>query len=202
MVPAVPSRLLLVRHGQSAWNALGRWQGQADPPLSELGELQAAHAANRLGSIDAVIASDLVRARHTADLIAERLGIGPVLVDPDLRERDAGEWCGLTREEIESQWPGYLARGDRPPAFESDQQFRARALAALGRAGQAAPGGSILVVAHAGVVYQVEEHLGAPFERLPNLAGRWLTVDADGGLELGDRVVLVEPDEITVPGSL
>src|ERR1700704_2099238 len=96
----VTSRVLLVRHGQSEWNALGKWQGQADPPLSDLGRAQARSAAHSLGSLDAIYASDLQRAMETAAIIANALGIGPVVVDPDLRERNAGEWSGLTRAEI------------------------------------------------------------------------------------------------------
>src|SRR5687767_11323336 len=97
----MPTRVLLVRHGQSEWNATGRWQGQADPPLTDLGRRQARSAAAALGTVDAVFASDLQRASETALIIAGELGVGPVVVDPDLRERDAGEWSGLTRVEIE-----------------------------------------------------------------------------------------------------
>ncbi|MEY2406219.1 MAG: glucosyl-3-phosphoglycerate phosphatase, partial [Acidimicrobiaceae bacterium] len=86
----MPVRILLVRHGQSEWNALGRWQGQADPPLSDLGRLQAHAAAHALGAVGAVFASDLVRAAETAAIIAAELGVGPVVIDADLRERDAG----------------------------------------------------------------------------------------------------------------
>src|SRR3954464_6700209 len=93
---SMTSRVLLVRHGQSEWNAVGRWQGQADPPLSDLGRAQARAAARSLGSLDAVYASDLQRATETALIIAEQIGIGPVILDPDLRERDAGQWSGLT----------------------------------------------------------------------------------------------------------
>jgi len=100
------TRMLLARHGQSEWNALGRWQGQADPPLSELGRQQARAAADRLGTVDAIVSSDLERALATAAIIAEVLGVGPVLVEPRLRERSAGEWSGLTRDEIEADWPG------------------------------------------------------------------------------------------------
>jgi probable phosphoglycerate mutase len=94
------TRLLMVRHGQSTWNADGRWQGHADAPLSVLGEAQAAAAAEAIGDIDVVVASDLARARRTAEIIADALGVGPALVDARLRERDAGAWTGLTRHEI------------------------------------------------------------------------------------------------------
>jgi broad specificity phosphatase PhoE len=72
----------------------------------------------------------------------------------------------------------------------------------VGRLATAADGRSVLAVTHGGVIYTIERHLDAPFERLANLAGRWLTVDGDG-VELGDRVRLIEPDEapVTVPGE-
>lgn len=192
-------RVLVVRHGQSEWNALGRWQGQADPPLTELGLHQAAHAAQHVGAVDAVVASDLERSRTTAEIIAELVGIGPVLVDEGFRERDAGEWQGLTKAEIADQWPGYLDDRRRPPGFEPDEGFQSRVFAALDRVRDTVPAGDVLVVAHAGVVYQVETVLGSGFEPLPNLGGRWVGSDDGGPWRLGERVVLVDPDEVTVP---
>ena len=123
------TRLLVVRHGQSEWNAIGRWQGRADPPLTDEGRRQVADAAKVLGTFDAVVASPLVRAVETAAVLADRLGIGPVLIDPDLMERDAGERQGLTRTEIESGWPNFLESGPRPPCYETVQALRARARA-------------------------------------------------------------------------
>src|SRR5829696_1601221 len=98
--PAV-TRLLLVRHAQSEWNADGRWQGWADPPLSGLGRRQSATAADALGWPDAIVASDLERARETAAIIAAAGGPGAFEVEPALRERDLGDFTGLTRAEIE-----------------------------------------------------------------------------------------------------
>jgi len=193
-------RVLLIRHGQSEWNALGRWQGQADPPLTDLGRHQAAHAAQHLGAVDAVVSSDLERARVTAEILAEHLGIGPVLVDAGLRERHAGEWQGLTREQIAAGWPGYLEDERRPPGFEPEEGFRARIFAALDRLRDEVPTGDVVAVAHAGVVYRVESVLGAPFERLPNVGGRWIEAEGDAPWRLGERVTLVDPDELTVPG--
>ena len=70
-------RLLLVRHGESEWNAIGRLQGQADPPLSKLGRRQAAHVAARLvdEGVEAIVASDLERAYDTADAFAGSVGL-------------------------------------------------------------------------------------------------------------------------------
>ena len=212
----MPSRLLLVRHGQSEWNAAGRWQGQADPPLTELGRAQARAAARAIGGVDAVFASDLRRARETADVIAEHLGVGPVIADPGLRERDAGEWSGLTRDEIHARYPGYLpedrhmtfapgreAELRRPPGWETDKELLARVLDAIQRVHLVVGDGDALVVTHGGVIYVLEGHLGQAFARLANGAGRWLEVDGEI-LTLGERVLLVNDDgtPVTVPTEI
>ena len=218
------TRVLLIRHGQSEWNADGRWQGQADPPLTDLGRHQAMHAARNLGAVDAIVASDLQRASETALIVAEALGVGPVVLEPGLRERDAGEWSGLTRAEIERDWPGYLDSPSadrhaafgrppgpatvgtpsvgrrRPPGWEPDDVLLDRVVAALGRVHDLAPEGEVIAVTHGGVVYALEGRLGSPFERLANLGGRWIDVGPGGEPRaLGDRVVLVDPDELTIP---
>lgn len=196
------SRILLVRHGQSTWNADGRWQGQADPPLSDLGVAQAQVASGSLDDLDAVWASDLERAHVTARHIAVPQGLG-VTTDERLRERHAGEWTGLTRAQIDAQYPGWLAERRRPPGFEADDALVVRALAALGELDAALDGGTGLVVTHGGVILGIERHLGETSPPLPNLGGRWIGTEGDGFL-LGDRVVLVHPDEIevTTPGQL
>lgn len=96
-----PSSLYLVRHAQSTWNAAGRWQGQADPPLSDLGRDQAAQLALAFPELvdAAILSSDLERARETAAPLARRIGT-PVVLEPGLRELDVGSWQGLTRDEI------------------------------------------------------------------------------------------------------
>ncbi|HEY4398261.1 MAG TPA: histidine phosphatase family protein [Acidimicrobiia bacterium] len=197
------SRLLLVRHGESTWNARSRWQGQADPPLSPFGERQAEDAAVRLAeiaTISAVWVSDLVRARRTGELIAEHLGIAHVREEPRLRERDVGAWSGLTRDEIEERWPGYLEARRSPPDFESDDDLLSRTRAGVAAAVDDGSGaGEVLVVTHGGVIRTIERSLGAIPERLPNLGGRWLLADTPTDFTLGERVVLLEPDEVTVP---
>jgi broad specificity phosphatase PhoE len=197
------TRVLLVRHGQSEWNADGRWQGQADPPLTELGRAQARHAARSLGTVDAIVASDLQRAAGTAAILGAELGVGPVVVDAGLRERDAGGWSGLTRPEIEERWPGYLEDRRRPEGWEPDERLLGRAVAALLRIrGLVGDDGDAIAVTHGGLVYLLEAQLGAPFERLANLAGRWIEVGAEGPVRLGDRVLLVDPDELTIPTQI
>jgi broad specificity phosphatase PhoE len=193
----------VVRHGQSTWNADGRWQGQADPPLSELGvaQAEAAAGAGAVNGVDAIWASDLERARHTASILAAARGLD-VVVDARLRERDAGEWTGLTRAEIEEQYPGALEERRRPPGFERDDQLLVRALAAL-RDLAGVGSGTAVVVTHGGVILAVERHHGEERTPVANLEGRWLHVDASGEFRLGDRQILFDPDsvEVTTPGQ-
>ena len=195
------TRALLTRHGQSEWNALGRWQGQADPPLSDLGRRQAHEAARSLEAVDGIWASDLRRAAETAVIVVDDLGVGPVVLDADLRERDVGEWTGLTRAEIERRYPGFLADGRRPAGWESDEALLERAQRTLRRIADAARGGGVLVITHAGVVFAVERHLGLDMTRLANVEGRWFTLGRNG-LTAGDRVLLAEPEDVTVPRQM
>jgi len=83
------TELLLVRHGETDWNAAGRLQGHTDRPLSDHGREQARRLADELAGedLEAIYASDLARARETAEIVGERLQL-PVVLDPDLREKD------------------------------------------------------------------------------------------------------------------
>lgn len=200
-------RLLLVRHGESTWNADGRWQGQADPPLTDLGERQARSAASAVAALEPVIvvASDLERARATAVLLAPA-GIVPEL-DAAFRERDAGEWTGLTRAQIEERFPGDLAAWRSPPGFEGDDPLLARVMPALERVTDGVPpDGCGIVVTHGGVIRTIERVHGAPSVSVPNLGGRWLHVDGGAAVTLGDRDVLIDPDDdeiaLTIPEQL
>jgi probable phosphoglycerate mutase len=197
-------RLFLVRHGQSTWNVEERWQGQADPPLSELGERQARAAAEFAAALapSTIVTSDLARARRTAELLAPP-PIRPV-VEPALRERAAGEWTGLTTVEIDAQFPGFRAARRSPPGFEDDASVLARALPALRSiADQLAEEACAIVVVHVGVIRTLEGHLGDRSTAIPNLGGRWLHMDA-GEFELGDRELLLDPDDValTIPDAL
>jgi len=150
--------LWFARHGQSTWNAEGRWQGQADPPLSALGRVQAEELAEALAGagIALLAASDLARARETAAIVGARLGLAPVL-EPALREHDVGAWSGLTRAEVEARWPEELARfraGDlafAPGGGESRLVLRARVHAALARL-EVRAAGPLALVSHLGVL--------------------------------------------------
>ena len=191
------TRILLVRHGQSTWNANGRWQGRADPPLSDLGRRQAEVAAETIADqgMTAVWASPLRRARQTADIVADRLGFS-VQADPRLQERDAGEWEGLTRNEIEARWPGFLEGGRRPDGFETDDVLHDRALAAVHEIAVTAHE-PVVVVSHGGLIRVVERALGSDPHSVPNLGGLDIR-RIDGGIELNERIVLIDAHAVTV----
>jgi probable phosphoglycerate mutase len=178
--------LLIVRHGESAWNALGRWQGWADPPLSPRGEAQAETAVHSLRDLglEAVAASDLQRARRTAEIIAAGLGLGPVHVDDGLRERNVGDFTGLTREEIDARWPGILTewrsgRVQQAPGGEGPE-FIERVLAALDRLADRFSGQRVLVVAHGGLIRTVHRHLGGEPGPPYHLGGLWVHLAEQG----------------------
>lgn len=97
----------LIRHGQTEWNLTGKYQGATDVPLSELGEKQAEFAAKWFDSIplDGIFASPLVRAKVTAQKLADRKHMA-LRICPQFREISFGKWEGLTYEEIEARWPG------------------------------------------------------------------------------------------------
>lgn len=194
------TRLLLVRHGQSEWNAAGRWQGQADPALTDLGRQQAREASRSIGKVDAIVSSPLIRARETAEIIAEELGVGPVIEVEALAERNAGAWSGLTRDEIEARYPGYLAEGRRPPGWEPDESVRQRALGGLDALVRTFGAGEILCVTHGGVLLQLEAHLGGAGHRHSNLSGRWIEHQHPTGFRLGPRLDLLAP-ELSTDGS-
>ncbi len=154
----------------SVWNVAGRWQGQADPPLSPAGRDQAEAAASGLDPVDLVITSDLERAHHTGRLLAPG---APHITEPLLREFDVGEWSGRTRRQIEQVWPGDLAAFDAgsltaPPGGESRAEFDRRVMAAARRIAQlAAATPRTIVVSHGGVLRamgrlldQVDRHVG------------------------------------------
>jgi probable phosphoglycerate mutase len=207
-VPAPPRRLLLLRHGQSVWNADGRWQGQADPPLSPLGEAQARDGAPRLAALGfaRLVASDLQRALRTAEIVAGPLGLA-VEVDRDLREIDVGDWTGMTRAEIEAEWPGELAdwsegRSESTIGGEPRAQLTARARAALLRAAaEVGPGDRVLLVSHGALIRNLDRLLGLQPQGVPNLGGRWYESDGNGSLTPAELVSLADPEDRTLSSS-
>ncbi len=153
--------LILIRHGQTMYNATGRMQGHLDTELSELGYAQAEAAAALLRekNISYIVASDLRRARETARVIAECLGL-EVHVDARLRETNLGQWQGSTSAEVDESYPGARAiwRHDptwAPPGGESriDVARRARpVIDELMRTHTGWDSGPVLVVGHGGAI--------------------------------------------------
>ncbi|GIL05626.1 MAG: histidine phosphatase family protein [Burkholderiaceae bacterium] len=154
-----PATLLLIRHGETAWNAEHRIQGSLDIPLSATGIWQAGRLAERLAAerIDAVYTSDLARAWLTAEPIAARHGV-ELRADIRLRERCFGVFEGHTLEEIAARWPAeFAAWRERDPAWampegESGAGFIERVNAALHDIACAWAGATVAVIAHGGVL--------------------------------------------------
>jgi broad specificity phosphatase PhoE len=155
--------ILLARHGETDWNAERRFQGHADPPLNETGRAQARALADDLAAegVDAVYASDLRRARETAEIVAARAG-AEVVVLPELREIDVGEWQGLTVADVEERYPEAIGRwrdgGNGWTRGETYDQLAERVLAALRRIAGDHPGGRVVVVGHGGTMRAVRAH--------------------------------------------
>lgn len=139
--------LVFIRHGETDWNAAGRLQGHTDRPLNEYGRRQAREVAERLANdgVGVVYASDLARARETAEIIAARLGL-EVVLDPDLREKNWGNWEGLTADErLHVEFEG-----------ESTEEHRERMLRAVERIVAAHPEERVVVVTHGGSLRRIQ----------------------------------------------
>jgi probable phosphoglycerate mutase len=158
-------RLLLVRHGESEWNALGRLQGQADPPLSKLGRRQAAHVAARLvdEGVDVVVSSDLERAAETAAALASSIGL-PVVLREDLREVDLGSWTGISREEVERSQPElwWRWRTEGVEGWEGGETYGEAMVRIAGAVSSLAAehqGATVVAVSHGGSIRLATCHL-------------------------------------------
>jgi glucosyl-3-phosphoglycerate phosphatase len=165
-LPVLPVRtIVLWRHGQTEWNVSGRFQGQLDPPLDEVGRAEIARSApllaanlSRGGTV--VVSSDLQRATDTAAALTDILGV-PLIREPRLREHGMGSWEGLTRDEVAAQYPDQYAawlagqpvveRGGEDPAAVGE-----RAVAALADL----PAAEVaVVVTHGGTAGRLMERL-------------------------------------------
>ena len=193
------ARLLLLRHGQSEWNALGLWQGEADPPLTTHGEDQARAAGRWLigHGFTGVVTSPQQRARRTAELIAEVVGLPAPELEPDLRERAVGDWSGLSVPQIEERWPGWLDRwraGElpSPPNGEVEAHFTERIMRAVNGLVDRPEDQTLLVVTHGGVIHAVGKHLESGWRGIQNLHGAWV----EHGPSAGIKVVPPEGDEM------
>ena len=153
------TKLCIVRHGETAWNAEHRVQGQLDVPLNAIGLAQAQAAAKVLAreKFDVIYSSDLSRARQTAAPTAELLSM-QVAIDPALRERHYGIFERLTYAEVKEKFPEDYARFHaRDPDYdfrtgESLKDFSARSIAVVSRIASECEGKSILVFTHGGVL--------------------------------------------------
>jgi broad specificity phosphatase PhoE len=165
--------LLLVRHGETDWNAEGRLQGHTDTPLNDYGRRQAASLAEQLAGdgIAAIYASDLSRARETAEIVGGRIGL-PVSVEPDLREKNWGSWEGLTPTERDAvEYVG-----------ESTEAHRERTLRALLAIAERHPEERVLVVTHGGSVRRVQAAVSGFAMPVIGNCDVWACVHEDGSL--------------------
>jgi alpha-ribazole phosphatase len=152
-------RLMVARHGQTSFNVEGRFTGQLDIPLDERGLRQAEALGQRLREtrLDAVVSSDLQRARATAQAIARHHGL-PVEEDADLREIAFGAWEGHTYTEVVARDRALVARWeadptrDAPPGGETVTELHARVVRALDRWRGRHPQGTVLWAVHGGVI--------------------------------------------------
>lgn len=153
--------LMLVRHGETKWNAQRRYQGQMDIPLSALGRRQAKLIAGRLAGkeIDAIYASDLNRAWETAQAIAEKNSL-EVIPEPRLRELKFGVLEGLTFDEAQAQYPemisAWLDDFNRPPdGAETIDVFNARVVSLLDDLKRKHDEQIVLLVGHGGSLSEI-----------------------------------------------
>jgi probable phosphoglycerate mutase len=160
------TRILLVRHGETDWNATGRIQGQRDTPLNATGHEQARRAAQRLARepVRALYSSDLARAFQTATIIGQTLGL-TVVTSPRWRERQYGVWEGLTPAEIRAGYPELFAKWRArspefvPPQGETRSQLLIRALTELHTIARRHAGEMVVVVTHGGLCYVLINHI-------------------------------------------
>jgi probable phosphoglycerate mutase len=166
-----PAQLLVVRHGETTWNREGRIQGHRDSPLTARGLAQARAVAARVARerLDALYASDLGRARQTAEEVAATTAL-PIRLDAGLRERAFGILEGKSWDDIAREHPddARLLLKDpehQIPGGESLARFRDRVLEALRRVARDAGGGTVVVVTHGGVLGVLyREAMGIPLD--------------------------------------
>jgi glucosyl-3-phosphoglycerate phosphatase len=204
-------RILLLRHGQTSWNAQDRFQGHADIELDDVGRAQAARAAQLLKRLrpDRVVSSDLIRAHQTALALASLMGL-QVTCDPRLRETSYSAWEGLTATEVDEQYPGvrdaWRAGGSARPGGDGElrTEVGARVAQALREHVATLPAGGLLVVAsHGGAVSSgIQTMLGVPHEYWPVVSGlgncHWSVLEErrDGGWLLEEHNAGSLPERI------
>ncbi len=164
-------KIILLRHGQTAWNVGRKYQGQTDIPLNDYGEKQALMLAEFLAhneTIDRIYSSDLSRAYRTASIIASRLGLD-VQQDARLREVSFGRWESLTFSEVYSSYKEEFEHWYRDPFYfripggETFQELALRSMAAISEITQK-PSRSVAIVTHGGVIKAVLRHLDTHYD--------------------------------------
>jgi broad specificity phosphatase PhoE len=178
------TRVLCIRHGETDWNATGRWQGHAPVPLNATGLEQARQLAAYLAAHDfgitTIYSSNLARAMQTARAAADALGLA-VRPSTGLREVDLGEWQGLTHDEAQAWHPDQFAAFQAdwytmpPPGGESRNQLKARARAAFDDITAAHPDQTIALVTHGGTLGMLIESLFGRIDR-PTLTNTSITI--------------------------
>jgi len=180
-------RAIIWRHGRTSWNATGRYQGQADIPLDDLGVQQAAAAARVIKELKptAIFSSDLSRAIQTSQALAELTGL-EVKVDQRLREISVGSWEGLTHDEVVSVDPALVAAVDagedarRSLTGETTSEVARRAAAAFSDIIESAEDESTVVITMHGTAGRVGigHYLGIDGDRLGSLRNcAWVVLD-------------------------
>jgi broad specificity phosphatase PhoE len=169
------ARLLLVRHGETEWNATHRWQGFTGPPLNDLGVKQAEELAANLAAapVEAVYSSDAIRAVQTAGIVARSHGLA-VRQDARLREVNFGEWEGLTREEINTRYAGAFRQWEEcklaaPTGGETDLEMADRVIEAVTDIGARHGDGRVVVVTSGGPIRAVQAHVSGIDQALARL---------------------------------
>lgn len=181
-LPYPQTKLILLRHAESEGNANKVIQGDGEYPLSDKGRQQALEAKTIISpwTPKFYISSDLSRALDTALIISD---FSSVIQDARYRERSAGKWEGISREEMEKAYPGSIENDTlRPEGYETEESVYARILPALKDALQYE--GLILVVSHGAVFRLVERYFGGSGERFNHLEG----IAFNHNLELLGRV--------------
>lgn len=192
---SAPTVLFVTRHGETDANRAKRVQGQGDTPLNAAGLAQAEELADWFADhrVDRLVSSDLPRARQTAVVLAERLGV-PATFHPELRARRMGDYEGRTHAELDAADPASFKRLKHDPAFvppgggESVNDLRARAIPFVERLVAENPGRRIVVLSHHKVCQLIlaERAEGGRMTRIPN-ARPAVVVCTDGRWRLTDR---------------
>lgn len=184
--------IYFIRHGETDWNAEGRWQGHADVPLNDIGRRQAQLMAQRIQrdgvQFDAIYSSDLARAFQTAWELGAQVRV-PVQLLPPLREIDIGAWSGLTTAEIQQQFPveaRLMEEGQDVPrgGAETLASLMRRIVDVVEATARRHAGKTLAMVTHGGCIRAALSHALQPdgWASLPHIGNTSITViNCSGG---------------------